>query len=107
MEQLNDISFLFDDPRPTLPDTNLWQKLLRAIPSLEDQLSSEKLQRRLWTMRSIGVALRYQDSVWRFVAILDQTGGYETEKEFEDDKKKYLAPYAAEIAELLRKVAAQ
>jgi len=104
---VNDLSYLLIDPRPNLPDTNLWVKLLRAIPSLENRDTAEKLHKRIWTLRSIGVSLKYIGGVWRFVPILDDTGGYKSEKEFEEDKKLFLTPFAAEISDLLRKVTGQ
>ena len=101
---VNDIDFLFSDPRPELPDTKHWKKLLRLIPLLKNRETAELLQRRLWTLRSAGTLLKPYSGGLRFVPMIGQTGAFDNDVEFEEMKRKYLAPYATEIAELLRKV---
>ncbi|KIL35198.1 hypothetical protein SD71_16015 [Cohnella kolymensis] len=96
--------YIFEDPRPELPDSPLWKKLLRTIPTLKNKETAELLQRRLWTLRSVGTFLKAYSGGLRFVPIIGPTGAFDYDVEFDEMKRKYLAPYATEIAELLRKV---
>lgn len=96
---------LLIDPRPELThDTNNWKRLLRLIPELSDKGVAELLQRRLWTLRSLGVILKPTRDGLKFIPLIGPECSWEYEIDFEDLKVKYLKPYAAEIKYLLERV---
>lgn len=93
--------FLFYDDRPELPDTELWNRLLKIIHKLEDRKTAELLQKRLWTMRSIGTMIRRTHLGSRFEPIIHEHSGWDSVEFFNELKKQYLLPYEKEIKWLL------
>lgn len=96
---MDDMRFLWADPRPELRDTRYWHHLFRLIPSLHSERRCE-LHKRLWTMRSMGMMLRFTHIKTEFVTVLGQACAWESDKEFEANKLRYLVPYREEIGEL-------
>jgi hypothetical protein len=99
------IENLFIDPRPDLiQDSNLWTKLFKLIPELENKNAASLLQKRLWTMRCFGAMLKPTVNGLKFEPIVGPGCTWEYEIDFDNDKIKYLKPYTAEISWLLKKV---
>jgi hypothetical protein len=100
------MDYIYSDPRPEIiQDSNLWKKLLRLIPTLEDKDIAGILQKRLWTLRSAGTMLKpTSDGGLKFVPIIRQGSDWENEDFFKEMAKKHLKPYAKEINYLLGKV---
>lgn len=99
------MKYLFHDPRPEIiQDTNLWNRLLRLNPKHPDTKVAYELQTLLWTLRSSGTMLKFDGTGLKFVPIIGEGNYWESEAEFEDMKRRYLGPYAKEIAGLLRRV---
>lgn len=97
--------YLLSDPRPDIEqDSNLWTKLFRLIPKLDDKEKAELLHKRLWTIRALGTMLKQTREGLKFIPIVGEKCNWIYEIDFEEAKHIYLKPYAAEISELLRKV---
>ncbi|WP_088832689.1 hypothetical protein [Paenibacillus tyrfis] len=90
------------DPRPELPDSPLWTRLLRKTVLLEDKSIAEKLLRHFWTLRSAGTIIRNTHIGIRLQPILESDGGdWESEDFFNEIRRTILAPYADVIKTLL------
>lgn len=102
---MDDISFLFEDPRPDLPDTLLWDKLLKAVPKVADRSIALELHSNLWSMRSAGVILarRYPGTL-KFEPIIGRGGDFDSVEFFDEMKRQHLLQFSPEIKELLREV---
>jgi hypothetical protein len=96
---------LFVDPRPDLiQDTNLWTKLFRLIPELENKEAAVMLQKHLWAIRCFGVVLKQSPKGLKFEPIVGPECAWEYEVDFEEVKIKYLKPYVTEISWMLKRL---
>jgi hypothetical protein len=96
----------YNDPRPEIKqDSWAWNRILKLVVELENKQVASAIQKDLWTIRSVGTMLKpVKDGGLKFVPIFGEGGGWESEAEFEDMKRRYLGPYAKEISFLLGKV---
>lgn len=95
------LEFLMDDPRPELPDTQLWQQLFRNMKAISDIEKRYLLHKRLWSLRSSGLMIKPGDRGLKFD--LGPVNDWDREH-FEQIKNDYLKPYAAELSSLLRRL---
>ncbi|WP_307444130.1 hypothetical protein [Paenibacillus sp. V4I3] len=59
------------------------------------------MQKRLWTMRSIGTVIQWNPNVIKLVPLLEDDGDWPDKQFFDDMSAEYLKPFAAVISQLL------
>lgn len=102
---LKNYDFLLDDPRPDLPDSILWSKLLRLAPLLPDFNRAEALHRELWGFRACGARIQRQaGGGFVLTADYDERCSFDSPEQLADFKERYLKPFAPELNTLFRKV---
>ncbi|MEW9702854.1 hypothetical protein [Paenibacillus sp. SI8] len=95
---------LLADPRPDLPDTRIWRRLLLIILDSEHKERSILLQKYFWTIRSAGTVIQWNTNGVKLVPIIDGSFIGWPDKEFFDEiTSQYLKPHAAVIRQLLEK----
>ncbi|WP_020615776.1 hypothetical protein [Paenibacillus daejeonensis] len=94
------------DPRPDLPaDSKRWQRLLRIVfLTIKDADRAHELLSTLWTFRSFGLMLMREDDSLKFRPVIKDGWTWESYADYEYWRTKYLAPYVAEIKQLLRRL---
>ncbi|NQX68467.1 hypothetical protein HQN90_20285 [Paenibacillus alba] len=99
---------LFSDPRPYLPDHRIWRKLLLIILDAEHKEISLLLQKRLWTIRSIGTVIQWSTNDVKLVPLIEpygvispSDGGWPDKQFFDEMAATYLKPYAFTVRQLL------
>ncbi|SFB62712.1 hypothetical protein SAMN05216312_12246 [Cohnella sp. OV330] len=101
---MEDLTFLLEDPRPDLLDSMLWDDLFRQTHGMADKHLGFELLKFFWVIRSAGVMLKYSTTGYKFTAMLDERCAYDSHEEFEDVKRRYLAPHAKVVANLLARI---
>lgn len=97
------MKYLFEDDRTDLQDTLLWQKIFGGIHLFETE-KAYFLQKRLWTLRSMGMMIKPSRHGLRFDRAADSA--WETDGEFESMKREVLLPYADEIKLIFKELEA-
>jgi hypothetical protein len=97
------MEFMFSDPRPDLPDTELWSRVLRIVGKcVVDRKRAADLQLNLWTIRSLGTVIKSTHLENKLVPLLIGEGGeWDSEELFQQITRKYLTEFAYEIKLIL------
>jgi len=88
-----------DDPRPDLPDTDLWINFLMIA-----QLVDEQLAHILHGFRCAGARLIRTNNGYALRPEFNKDSLWDNQGEYDRDKKQYLVSYTKEIVELLNKL---
>lgn len=95
------MNWIFEDPRPYLPDHRIWQRLLLIILDSDQKERSILLQKRLWTLRSIGTVIQWNTNGLKLVPLIDPDGDWPDKLFFDEMTATYLKPHAFIIRQLL------
>lgn len=88
------------DPRPTLPDHHMWDKLLKLAP----QHGGEILNRALYMIRAAGAKLEDQQGRMKIIPMYEPEGSWHNEAEWKEWARPTLLRFAAEIVKCLELV---
>ncbi|WP_135552058.1 hypothetical protein [Paenibacillus cymbidii] len=100
---MTDLRYLWDDPRPDLRDSPLWQRLFRLIPNLEYRRKCD-LHIALWTLRCFGVMIRQTHNLTEFIVDTGPDREWVTTDDFKRDKHRYLEEHRESVSQLLRQL---
>jgi hypothetical protein len=101
---MTDLAYIYQDPRPDLPDSPQWTLLLWSIAKqIDDNETGLLLQKRLWTLRSIGARLEGSPrNGYRIVPMYESSGGgWVDEAHWSEMRARYIHPYGKEIIKIL------
>lgn len=94
------MKYLFSDPRPDLPDTMIWDKLLKSIHTQFHTKKAYEMQKLMWSIRSFGTMIKPSKDGLKLVPLYEPDGAW-TEQDYKDISQEYLRPVAREIKHLL------
>ncbi|RXZ84454.1 hypothetical protein EBB07_00055 [Paenibacillaceae bacterium] len=94
------------DPRTDCPrDSHRWQMIFRlTCQMVPNKLVAVRILKDLWAFRSFGLTMRRDHNGIKFAPTIRKGWAWETMEDYEDMRRRYLAPYTEEIKILVRKV---